>query len=95
MKCKNCIYFSNLGTCSNPEVPFPIVKKDGSSDCILLRSKLHCRDCNYWREAKGTTREDNCGGCTYGGRFFPMFLDETCGLNEENRINVEIEHGIL
>jgi hypothetical protein len=53
---------------------------------------MKCRDCRYWVEAEGTERSEDCGGCTYTGGYYPMFLDENCALIEPYKSEVEREH---
>jgi hypothetical protein len=94
MKCKDCNYFKynykNKGTCYHPDVPLLIVKRD--MECKFEVTKLRCSMCKYWLPAEGFKREDDCGGCTFGGGFYPMFLREPCNLKEEYRVQVEKEH---
>ncbi len=96
MFCKECDYFkyigktrsnSTNGSCQHPDIAFPLVSSE--NECKLTRSKLRCKDCDYWVEAEGFTREDDCGGCTYRGRYYPMFLNETCDLKDPWKTEVE------
>lgn len=100
-KCKECEHFrtyansKEIGDCKISRkhgIPFILCNKEDL--CHLQKSKLKCKDCKYWIEAEGTNREDDCGGCVFGGGYYPMFINEYCGLQEPYKSKVEKEHGI-
>jgi len=89
MYCKDCLYYEEVdihkqfGFClkvlDNELLPFKVVWRE--MHCNLNRIK--CQDCFYWIEAEGTVYEDNIGGCTYGGMYYPKFLGDNCNLIEK------------
>lgn len=99
MKCKECSFFKKLqksddgGVCkqayNTKDLPFLNVKSD--EKCLFKRTKLRCKNCKYWVEAKGTKREENIGGCTFGGGYFPTFLGEPCILKDKYLKQVEAQ----
>lgn len=51
---------------------------------------MKCKECLFWVEAQGTTREDDMGGCTFGfNTFYPMFLHEECQLKDIYKVRAE------
>lgn len=94
MRCKECKY-NNSGFCKHPDQKAPFLMVRDNDSCWLERTKLQCKNCKYWIEAEGTERTDDIGGCTYGGGYFPTFLEEHCILKDEYLRNAEKENGYL